>query len=39
MLDDLSWFDKTINRIVVEEMGEESIELVNSDHYFVDFLR
>ena len=39
MFDDLAWFDKTINRIVMEEMGEEKVDLVNKDSYYVDFLR
>ena len=39
MYEDLTWFDKTIGRVVAEELGEESIDLVKTDHYFVDFLR
>ncbi|XP_049624319.1 dynein axonemal heavy chain 5 [Suncus etruscus] len=39
--DDVTWFDKTLVRLVEEELGEEKKPLVDCgvDAYFVDFLR
>lgn len=38
-MDDLQWFDKTVRRVVTEEISEEYQELVTPHPYFCDFLR
>ena len=37
--EDYQWFTKTMGRVINEEFGEDSLALVESTHYFVDFLR
>ncbi|CAH1269411.1 DNAH5 [Branchiostoma lanceolatum] len=36
---DIGWFDKTFDRVVAEDLGEEYAQHLNEDKYFVDFLR
>ncbi|PVD20700.1 hypothetical protein C0Q70_18859 [Pomacea canaliculata] len=37
--DDISWFSKTMVRVVSEEIGDTYGKMLESSHYFVDFLR
>ena len=36
---DVSWFNKTIKRLVDEEVGSEYLEYVTKDEIFCSFLR
>lgn len=36
---DCDWFNKTMNRVVAEDLGEEMQAAVMKDKYFVDFMR
>ena len=36
---DNQWFEKTVTRVVGEELGEEFVEVVNESSYFMDFMR
>ena len=36
---DCEWFQKTLIRVVQEELGEVMAATAHEDHYFVDFLR
>ena len=38
-MDDLSWFTKTMGRVVSEEFGDEVVSMIESHRYFVDFMR
>lgn len=38
-VEDYNWFTKTMKRVLDEEMGEYYGSMVESTHYFVDFLR
>lgn len=38
-VDDINWFTKTVSRICREDVGEEFVPMVETVHYFVDFLR
>ncbi|XP_055955514.1 dynein axonemal heavy chain 5 isoform X2 [Patella vulgata] len=37
--EDGHWFDKTLKRVVAEDLGEENVNLVNPTLHFSDFLR
>ena len=37
--DDIKWFDKTMKRVVQEELGDEYLPMVDPMPYYVDFLR
>ena len=37
--DDLHWFDRTVSRVVGEELTEELVETVQHSANFVDFMR
>ncbi|ESO89757.1 hypothetical protein LOTGIDRAFT_192667 [Lottia gigantea] len=37
--EDTAWIDKTLKRIVAEDLGEDHLDLVNPTLYFSDFLR
>lgn len=37
--DDINWFGKALSRICQEDIGEEMVEMLETAHYFVDFLR
>ena len=36
---DVEWFQKTIMRVIGEELGEQLQSNVDNNHYFVDFMR
>ena len=38
-VDDLVWFDKTVRRVVGEELNEEYQEMVTPNPFFCDFQR
>lgn len=38
-VDDLQWFEKTVKRIVTEEVNEETANQVVENFYFTDFMR
>ena len=38
-VDDLVWFDKTVRRVVGEELSEEYQEMVTPNPFFCDFQR
>jgi hypothetical protein len=37
--DDCAWFEKTIKRVVEEDLGEKLADSVAKNQLFVDFLR
>lgn len=37
--DDIRWFDKTLKRVIQEELEDEYLPMVEHTHWFVDFLR
>lgn len=37
--DDLQWFDKTVRRVIGEDMTEEHQEIVTQSPFFSDFMR
>ncbi|XP_056016925.1 dynein axonemal heavy chain 5-like isoform X3 [Ostrea edulis] len=37
--EDLAWFNKTMIRVINEELGEANGTMVESTHYFVDFMK
>jgi len=37
--DDYNWFTKTLTRVILEEIGEESASVTEKTEYYVDFLR
>ena len=39
VMDDYKWFNKTMGRVIGEELGEMYVSYVDETHYFVDFLR
>ena len=39
VFDDVTWFEKMIARVVLEELSEEMVDDVKSDQWFCDFLR
>ncbi|EDV25010.1 uncharacterized protein TRIADDRAFT_56504 [Trichoplax adhaerens] len=36
---DVDWFQRALNTVVENDFGESYLNLVNEEHYFVDFLR
>ena len=36
---DRKWFEKTVTKVIEEHMGEEGVEQLMDEPYFVDFLR
>lgn len=36
---DLEWFEKTVVRVAEEELPGDCVEIIQSDHYFTDFMR
>ncbi len=38
-LDDVTWFEKTVKRVAVEDLGERLAEHVTANRVFVDFMR
>ena len=36
---DKEWFDKALTRLAVEDLGQETANLIPAEPYFVDFLR
>lgn len=38
-VDDLQWFEKTVKRIVTEEVNEETANQMMENFYFTDFMR
>lgn len=36
---DKDWFEKTMKRVVVDELGEDYQTMIDATPYFVDFLR
>lgn len=37
--EDKAWFDRTISKVIAEDIGEETSALIPAEPYFVDFLR
>jgi menaquinone-dependent protoporphyrinogen IX oxidase len=37
--EDLAWFNKTMIRVINEELGEANGAMVEPTHYFVDFMK
>ena len=37
--DDAAWFTKTMSRVAYEEFGDDVTAMLDTSHYFVDFLR
>ena len=36
---DKEWFEKAVRTLVEEDIGAEMVEVIQEDHYFVDFMR